>query len=81
MRCANPVYRTLDFAGIKAGTALCFRVVGTVDFRDFAVPVRHIVRAGHKICIHQADFIARIKSEIFLWRIYHKIVPLNKKFP
>ena len=30
-----------------------------------AVKGRHIVRAGHKICIHQADFIARIKSEIF----------------
>ena len=47
----------------------------------FSVCILFVIHAGHKIGIHQPDFISRKQPEIFLRRILHEIFPVNIQLP
>ena len=79
MRCTYPVNCTFYLPAFKAVSALCLRIVGTSYFCNFPIFIHIIACAGNKISIHKPYFIAWEESEIFLRRIYHKVLTLYVK--
>ena len=45
-----------------------------------AVRILLTTGTGDKVSIHQAHFISGKKTEIFLWRFLHEILPLDIQF-
>ena len=51
-----------------------------MDYGNISVLVFLASGAGHKICIHQAHFIAREHTEILLRRLLHEVFALDVQF-
>ena len=79
MFCGNPVDGSLDLSAVKAGSALCLRIVGTVDHRDLTIFILLKAGACNEISAHEADLIPREQAEIFFRRLLHKVLTLNIK--
>ena len=73
--------RPLDLPAVRAVSAFAGRIIRAVNFRHPAVFVLCIAVAGYEISLHQAYFIPREHTEIFPGRFFHKILPVNIKFP
>jgi len=68
----NPVNGGFDFAPVGGVAAARGRVIGGVDFDDFARGVFDGVRAFDKVGVAQAHFVAMEKPEVFRLRRFLK---------
>ena len=80
MRCGYPVNRTFYFSAVRAVAAAGRRIVSTMDHCHIAVLILLKAVAGHKICIHQAHFIAREHAEILFRWLLHEVFAFDIEF-
>ena len=68
------------FSPVGSVAAASLRVVGAVEFDDFAALVPNHVHTGDKVAITEPDFPSGSEAVILLWRILHKVAALDIKF-
>jgi hypothetical protein len=77
VRRRNPVNGAFHLTAVRRRAACGLRVVGTSQLDDFAVGVLDHLFTSDEIGVAQSNFAARFQPKEFLWRIFHKVVPLN----
>jgi len=70
---------SLYLSSLKTGTALCLRIIGSMYHCHISICILLTAGALYKISAHQADFISGEHAEIFLRRLFHKVLSLNIK--
>lgn len=78
--CRYPLDGSFYFSSVRAVSTFRCRIISTVDLRHHAIFIFYETVAGHKVCVHQTYFVARKHTEIFLWRLFHKVFTVNIKF-
>ena len=72
--------RTLHLTAFETASALRFRIVCAEQLLYASVFIFYDFIACYKVCALESHLIAREQSEIFLYRDFHEIVPVNVEF-
>ena len=64
----------------KSASGLCLRIISTMNFCHIAILIFYEAFTFYKVSMHQANFISREQSEIFLRRLFHKVVSFDVEF-